>query len=379
MGRNDITHILLTLSSYYANIIIRKCNDISTYPRESRTELLSLGVMVNISSALADPLERNDGMGKKVLVTPRSFVSFEEKDAAYDLLHSEGYHILENTKGRTLTEAEIIGYAKTGVEGIIVGIDPLSASVLEQCKDLRAISKYGVGMDNIDLTRAGELGIKVKNAIGTNDVSVAELTIGLLFSMARQIPKVSALVKGGQWERYRGFELTGKTFGIIGAGRIGKEVAKRAKGLQMNVSIYDPYFNDSSFLKDHGAKLEKSLENLLSTADVVSLHLPVTEETRGFVNREFFGRMKPSAILLNTSRGELVNEEELFHALTSGVIAGAAQDVFSVEPPLANHKLLGLDKFLLTSHIGAFTKEAVAKMVNTATRNLLELLQSTNV
>jgi D-3-phosphoglycerate dehydrogenase len=274
-----------------------------------------------------------------------------------------------------MTEQEIVNFAEKDVVGIIVGVDPLPASVLNQCKNLKAISKYGVGMDNIDLERAKELGIKVKNALGTNSISVAELAIGLMFSAARVIPMISLKVKNGSWDRIIGYELTGKKLGLIGGGQIGKEVAKRAKGLEMEVTIYDPYFSDDSFLTKYHIKQCHDITEIFSQSDFISLHVPVTKETKKVINHNSLKAMKPNAIIINTSRGDLVDEEALYEALSTGKIAAAAQDVFSSEPPVTEEKLLKLDNFILTSHIGAFTHEAVEKMVMVSTENLLEMLK----
>ena len=312
-------------------------------------------------------------MTEKILITPKSFKTYKHK--AYPILKEAGYEIIENTLGRTMTENEIIDLAKRDVIGIIVGVDPLPAGVLEQCKDLKAISKYGVGMDNIDLDKAKDLGIKVKNALGTNNISVAELAIGLMFAVYRNIPSISSGVKSGSWERVIGSELTGKSLGLLGGGQIGKEVAKRARGLEMKVSIYDPYFNDESFLKQYEIEICRQFNDFISDSDIISLHLPVTPETKGIINKSVFELMKPSAILINTSRGDLVDEEALYEALSKKRIAGAAHDVLSIEPPSKDEKLLMLNNFILTPHIGAFTHEAVEKMVLVSTHNLLEMLR----
>ncbi|SDF00003.1 phosphoglycerate dehydrogenase [Sporolituus thermophilus] len=309
----------------------------------------------------------------KILITPKSFGNYREK--TYPLLTGAGYEIIENTTGRTLTEDEIIKLAKDDVVGIIVGIDPLTAKVLKSCRKLRAVSKYGVGMDNIDLTAAEKLGIKVKNAAGSNSVSVAELAIALMFEAARRVAVMSATVKLGGWDRVLGIELTGKTLGLIGCGHIGKEVAKRAKGLLMDVQVYDPYFGDEEFLEKYAVKRCASLNELLSTSDIVSLHLPLTNETRHLINSRTIQAMKKSAILINTSRGELVDEDSLYTALKEKTIAVAAQDVFSKEPPLPGEKLLTLTNFILTPHAGAFTAEAVEKMAIYSTKNLIEMLK----
>lgn len=309
----------------------------------------------------------------KVLITPRSFHNYQEK--THPLLERLGYEIITNNLGRTLTEDEIIARAKEDVEGIIVGIDPMPERVLKACRDLRAVSKYGVGMDNIDLKAAERLQIKVKNAVGSNNVSVAELTLALIFEAARRVTVLNANVKSGGWERIKGMELTGKTIAIIGGGQIGKEVAKRAKGLCMAVIIYDPYFNDFMFLKQYEMTLCDSLPQALAAADIVSLHLPLTVATKNIINGNTLGIMKPTAMLINTARGELVNEADLYTALKNKVIAFAGQDVFSKEPPGADEKLLTLENFVLTPHAGAFTAEAGEKMALYSTDNLIEMLR----
>lgn len=310
----------------------------------------------------------------RVLITPKSFKNY--KDETYPELISRGYEIIENTTGRTLSEDEIILLAGQDVQGIIVGVDILSARVLAGCQDLRAISKYGVGLDNIDLAAAARRNIKVMNAVGSNNISVAELTLALMFEAARHVSVMASNVKSGRWERALGVELTGKTLGLIGGGQIGKEVAKRARGLQMKVLIHDPYFKDAAFLREHDITLCESLAEILKQSDILSLHLPLTPETRCLINANTLTMMKPTAVLLNTSRGELVDEGALYVALKDKVISFAAQDVFSAEPPLPGEKLLTLDNFLLTPHAGAYTSEAIEKMALYSTQNLIAMLGS---
>jgi phosphoglycerate dehydrogenase-like enzyme len=308
----------------------------------------------------------------KILITPKSFKNFKEK--TYPLLETLGYEIIENNTGNTLTEDQIIELAKEGVAGIIVGVDPLSEKVLSSCRDLKVISKYGVGMDNIDLQAAEKLNIKVVSAVGSNNISVAELAIALIFEAARKVSILSANVKNGGWSRVQGIELTGKTIGVIGGGQIGKEVAKRGKGLCMDVLLYDPYYKDFEYLMQQGITLCHSLKQILSLSDVVSLHLPLTPETRLMINQDTLKMMKSSAILINTSRGELVDEDSLYTALKENTIAFAAQDVFSKEPPSPDEKLLTLDNFILTPHAGAYTAEGIEKMALYSTRNLINML-----
>jgi D-3-phosphoglycerate dehydrogenase len=303
-------------------------------------------------------------MAEKVLITPKSFKNYKEN--AYKLLQEHGYEIIENNLGRTMTEEEIIEIAQDDVVGIIIGVDPLPANVLNQCNSLRAISKYGVGMDNIDLERAADLGILVKNAVGTNSISVAEHAIGLMFASVRNLPAAVAEVKGNGWGRSIGFELKNKRLGVVGGGQIGKEVAKRALGLEMEVTIYDPYFNDQEFLEKYEIDREEGLSELLKTSDIISLHLPATEETKGLINAETLKLMKPTAILINTSRGELVDETALYNALVHHEIAVAAQDVYSSEPPEQGDPLVALPNFILTPHV-------------VSTENLINLLAQKEV
>jgi D-3-phosphoglycerate dehydrogenase len=310
---------------------------------------------------------------KRVLITPKSFHICKEQ--AYARLRERGYEPIENRTGRTLTEAEIVDLAREGVVGVIVGVDPMPARVLNQLRDVKAISKYGMGTDNIDLERALQLGIRVRTAAATNHVSVAELTLGLLLACARHIPAVAANVKRGGWDRVLGRELAGKKLGLVGGGQIGREVAKRARALEMEVSVHDPYLRDETFFHQHGIRLCPRLDDLLRESDYVSLHLPATPETRHLINERTLSLMKPTAMLINTSRGELVDEDALYDALTGGRLAGAAQDVFSAEPPLPGTKLTALDSFILTSHIGAYTYEAIEKMALQSTSNLLEMLE----
>lgn len=310
----------------------------------------------------------------KILITPKSFQKYKQQP--FDMLQVAGYEIIENTTGKTLSEEQLLKLANDDIIGIIVGVDPLSTQVLEAFKGLKAISKYGVGMDNIHLEKAKELGVSVKNAIGTNNISVAELAIGLMFECSRRLSSTINEVKQFSWERTIGTELTNKNLSIFGGGQIGKEVAKRARGLEMNVTIYDPYFNDQEFLDTYGVTRTVEFLDAVSQADILTLHLPVTEDTKHLVNENVLKQMKPSAILINTARGELVDEKALYEALNSGSIAVAAQDVYSQEPPAQGDSLVQLPNFILTPHIGAYTNEAIERMAIVSTRNLLEMLEA---
>lgn len=283
-----------------------------------------------------------------------------------------GCELLRNPYGRTLTEDEMCELCRD-VDGVVVGIDPISTRVMREAKYLKGISKYGAGTDNIDLDTAGELGIPIKTASGANSISVAELTVGLLICLCRHIPYSVISTKNGEWSRRVGHEVKGSTVGLVGCGSIGREVAKRISALGANILIYDTVGVNHGFLQAcRGEQVD--LRTLLTESDIVSLHCPSTHQTSKLINRDTIALMKDGAMLINTARGDLIDEEALYEALITGKLGGAAQDVFSSEPPERGHKLLTLDNFILTAHIGAFTREAVIRMANMAVANMAELL-----
>jgi D-3-phosphoglycerate dehydrogenase len=240
--------------------------------------------------------------------------------------------------------------------------------LLEKAKNLKLIVRGGVGIDNIDHEDAKKMGIDVRNTPSASSASVAELAIGHMFGLARHIPRGTSTMKAGEWikKKLKGTELAGKTLGIVGIGRIGKETAKKASALGMTVVAYDPYLDESGM--ESVSMVE--FDDLLGSSDYVSLHIPHTDETHYLFSSEQFEKMKDSAYLVNCARGGVVDEEALYGALSEGKIAGAAFDVFEKEPPGEN-KLLTLDTFFCTPHIGASTKEGqgrvgleVAKIIN---------------
>ena len=315
-------------------------------------------------------------MAPKVLITPRSFR--EGGEAPFALLREAGLAIEENATGKTLDEDAMCARC-ADADGLLVGIDPVTRRVMEASPKLRAISKYGAGLDNIDLAAAKERGILVRAAVGTNARSVAELAVGLMFALARHLVPAGATTKAGGWGRTRGVELQGRTLGILGLGSIGREVARMARGLGMRIVGFDPAVApDAPFLAELGVSLAPRAD-VIREADVLTLHLPLLPETRHVVDAAALASMKPGALLVNTARGELVDEEALLAALVEKRLGGAASDVFSQEPPAAGHPLLALDHFVLTPHIGAYTVEATRRMAETAARNLVEMLAEAGV
>jgi D-3-phosphoglycerate dehydrogenase len=243
-------------------------------------------------------------------------------------------------------------------DGIVIrSATKLTADVLRHAQRLKVIGRAGVGVDNVDVEAATRKGIVVANAPESTVVSAAEHTLALLLSLARHVPEAHAALKEGRWERSRfgGIELAGKTLGVLGFGRIGQQVARRALALEMRVVAYDPFVSRERF-RELGVERVESLDDVYAQADFITLHLPLTDETRGSLGRDAIARMRPGVRIVNAARGELVDEDALAEALRDGVVAAAALDVFSREP--YDGPLLGLDNVVVTPHLAASTAEA---------------------
>jgi D-3-phosphoglycerate dehydrogenase / 2-oxoglutarate reductase len=240
---------------------------------------------------------------------------------------------------------------------VIRSATKLTAELIERAERLKVIGRAGVGVDNVDVEAATRRGIVVANAPESTVVSAAEHTIGLLLALSRNIPQAHAALKQGRWERsrYGGLELADKTLGVLGFGRIGQQVARRGAGLGMRVLAYDPYVSKERF-RELGVERAESTEDVYAAADFLTIHLPLTPETRSAINAPAFAAMKPGIRIVNAARGELVDEEALLEALRSGHVAGAALDVYSEEP--YSGPLLGLDNVVATPHLAASTEEA---------------------
>lgn len=255
---------------------------------------------------------------------------------------------------------------------LVVGLQRVTEKVLDAAKRLKVIGRCGVGLDNIDLKAAGARGIPVVYTPGANAETVADLTLGLLLALARKIPQADRMTRGGQWKRIMGNDLWGKTLGICGLGQIGFNVAKRAKGFDMNIIAYD-LFENVPLASELGIQY-KSKAEILSEADFITLHLPLTPETRGFIGIDALKAMKKTSLLVNTSRGGIVDEKALYVALKEGEIAGAALDVFEHEPP-GKTPLVELDNFIGTPHIGGITTEAIDRIGMTVAQDIVSVLK----
>ncbi|HSJ14272.1 MAG TPA: phosphoglycerate dehydrogenase [Longimicrobiales bacterium] len=260
---------------------------------------------------------------------------------------------------RTGLTGDELAEVMRGVHGVIVrSATTITRSALRYANDLRVIGRAGVGVDNIDVDAATERGVAVLNAPSGNTISAAELTFALILSLARRVPAADRSMKQGEWDRrsFTGTELLGKTLGLVGAGRIGGEVARRARAFGMRVLAYDPFLTAERALT---LELElTTLEELLAHADVLSLHIPLTEITTGLIGAAQLGAMRRGALIVNASRGGVIDEAALAQALESGQVGGAGLDVFAEEPLPADHPLRRAPNTVLTPHLGASTNEA---------------------
>ncbi|MBS3097725.1 hydroxyacid dehydrogenase [Candidatus Woesearchaeota archaeon] len=276
-----------------------------------------------------------------------------------------------------INESKIIGVIKD-YDAIIVRSKPkVTAEVIEAAKNLKIIGRAGVGLDNIDIEAAKSKSIEVVNSPEASTISVAEHAVGLMIAIARQTPRAEISLKAGKWERekFKGFELHDKTLGLIGFGRIGREVAKIAKGLGMKVITNDPYIT-SEDAAEYDCKYIK-FEEVLTNADFISLHVPSTPETKNMINTQTLSKMKETAFLINTSRGTVINEKDLYKALKDNIIAGAALDVYETEPPTYK-ELFQLNNILTTPHIAANTNEAQIRAGITVAEKVINALKHMN-
>lgn len=304
-----------------------------------------------------------------MLVTPTSF-GRNDPELRRELEEAVG-RVTYNTTGKPLTSSQLAELL-LDVDGYIAGLDVIDRHALENAPHLRVIARYGAGTDRVDLEVATEHGIVVTNTPGANAVAVAELTVGLLLNLARPIMDAAAQTREGQWPRTKGISLQNRTVGIVGLGAIGKAVARCLSGFDCKLLAYDVY-PDGAFAREAGIILS-SMDELLHSADFVTLHVPVLDDTKNMVDAEFLQKMKQGAFLINTSRGELIDEAALYGALVSGQLGGAALDAFRQEPPEKESILLTLPQLIPTPHMGAHADSATNAMGKMALLNCLAVL-----
>jgi D-3-phosphoglycerate dehydrogenase len=307
----------------------------------------------------------------RLLVTPTSYGKNDGRLKTE--LEAQVGEVIYNPTGKPLTSDEVANLLP-GIDGYIAGLDGIDAKALQKADRLKVIARYGVGVDNVDLAAAKEKGIVVTNTPGANSVSVAELALSLILALARQIPEAVEAVHQGKWPRYAGISLEGKSVGLLGLGAIGKQLARRLSGFDCRILAYDP-FADGVFARENHIELA-AMEDVIAQADFVSLHLPLLPETRCLVNNDFLNRMKKGSFLINTSRGEVIDEDALLIALQSGHLRGAGLDAFTVEPPDPRNPLLSLPNVIATPHLGAQTDGATSNMGWLAMRDCLAVLKN---
>jgi D-3-phosphoglycerate dehydrogenase len=258
-----------------------------------------------------------------------------------------------------LSEAELLPYVADTLAMVVRSETKVTRKVIESAPKLRVVGRAGVGVDNVDVEAATERGIVVMNTPSGNTISTAELTFSMLMALARKIPQAHASMKAGEWNRkaFSGVELYNKTLGVLGMGRIGSEVARRAIAFGMRVLAYDPYLSLAR-AKALQVELHDNVDDLYAGCDFITVHMPMTDETKGMVNAAAFSKMKKGVRVLNCARGGIINEKDLFEAIQSGQVAGAALDVYEVEPPPKDFPLRDLAQVIMTPHLGASTEEA---------------------
>jgi len=302
----------------------------------------------------------------KVLVTSKSFFSLPD---AKDFLEANDCEVVRPDASKPLAE-EVAALLPT-VDAVIAGLEPYTEELIASAPNLKVISRYGVGYDKVDLAAAAAHDVKVTITVGANENSVADLAMALMLSAARHVPVMDRTLKEKASVRPVGVEMWQKTLGIIGTGRIGCGVARRCRGFEMKILGCDVYENPA-FTKECGGTYV-DLETLLREADFISIHSPLTPETENMISTPQFAMMKKDAVIVNTARGGIIDEEALYEALVSGRIRAAALDATVKEPPYGS-PLLTLPNCILTPHAGAATREASDKMSRMAAANVVEVL-----
>lgn len=308
----------------------------------------------------------------KILVTNASFGKYSEQAVATITADYEMVRPAELSP----TAEDLLKYVDDQVVGIICGLEPITKQVMDKAPNLKVVGKHGAGVDNIDLEAAKAQGVAVVNAPGTNAAAVADLVFALMLDAARMVTYADKQVRAVKWPKVFGKSLSGRTLGIIGLGGIGKLVAKRALGFDMTVVAYDQIW-DEAFARQNDIRFME-IADILKQADFLTLHIPLNDQTRNMIGRKELQSMKKNAILINTSRGGVVDETALFEALQTGVIAAAGLDVFAEEPP-QDSPLFALDNVVVTPHMGGFSDGALGLTSEFIAQAVVDILQGAEV
>ena len=308
-------------------------------------------------------------MSKIILVTGPDL-----DPAAAQLVEERGY---ETVHTPPYADSAVISkyLQETGAVGIVSRMGRLDATVMDVAPQLKVISKHGVGVDNIDIQAAADRGIPVLVATGANAVSVAEHAFALLLATVKRILPLDAGLRAGRWEKpgFSGREIAGSTMGLMGMGAIAQATGRIAKGLGLNLVGFDPYAPDSAF-EELGVTRCASFEDMLAKTNILSLHCPLTDQTRLILNADTLAHMPAGGYIINTARGALIDEAALVAAIQSGHLAGAGLDTFAVEPPVPDHPFFSVPEIVLTPHIGGVTRQAGARVGVDAVRGIFQIL-----
>lgn len=306
---------------------------------------------------------------KKILITTSSFGKMNKEPL--EMLKKEGYDIQLNPYGKTLTVEQSLELMQ-GVDGMIAGTEVLNKQVLSVAGDLKYLCRLGAGTDKVDFDAAKELGIKVENTPNAHVKPVAELTLGAILSLARHIHVSDAELKNGNWNKQMGFLLHGKIIGLMGLGKVSKHLVKLLKPFEVKILAYDPYI-DKEFARNNNIEVVDE-KDLYQQSNIISLHIPYTKENHHLINKDSLGLMKDNVMLLNASRGGLIDEEALSEFLTSNKEAKAYLDTFEKEP--YDGKLSKLDNVLCTPHIGSYAAEGRFEMEKEAAEKLINFFNN---
>jgi len=305
----------------------------------------------------------------KILITPTSLQPDSDMPAMKKLRSFAG-SLVFNPVGKPLGEDELIPLIED-CDGCIAGVDYFTSKVMESASKLKVISRYGTGVDRVDLAAAKAKNIVVCNTPGANSKAVADLTFGLILSLARKINILDKKIREGEWPRSNGTELHGKILGILGLGSIGREVARRAAGFSMKVIACDPFI-DREYAAANGIA-EVDFDTIIRKADVLTLHLPLTEQTRNIISAGAMQAMNKGAFIVNTARGEVLEVDAAYELLREGHLGGLALDVYEIEPP-GKLPIFELENVVATPHTAAHTEEATQAMANMSVQNLIDVL-----
>ena len=308
----------------------------------------------------------------KIVVTPRGFAKCGLDNVK--IIKDSGFILEYNDTGNAYTKEEF--YEKTqDADGVIVGVEIIDKEYIKSHPNLKAVVKFGVGTDNIDVEYCRQRGIVVDRTVGSNSRSVAETAISFILADSKNLCESISYTREGQWIKQTGYEIENKTIGLVGFGAIAQKVAQMALGLGMKVLAYDPYIINDNNTKKYEVEMV-SFEEIIKHSDFISLHIPLTEETTDLITLTQLKEMKQGAVLINTARGGIVNEADLYEALSQNIIKAAYFDVLSSEPPKNDEPLIKLPNFYLTPHIASRSEEAEKNTANMATRIIIDALKN---